>query len=396
MRRHTPTTIALLIFMLLSSVLVASPARAESIWSRPPDVPDPDAGPSRVYFPPTGHSAAGAFLNYWRQHGGLNVFGYPITEPMPGEASRSTIQYFERAIFESNSAGGVDGAVQLQLVGSLALPGLASDVRHGQQFRLHLAWANDANVSMPDPFARVTEDEANAETRYFGETGHTLSGAFRRLWEDNGGISILGYPLSEPFRDPSSGLIVQCFERAIMEQRADENGQPIVTLQRLGAAAAKRDDINMAPAPQGDIPTYDPAFWQVIVPAGAPIDQPKWIEVDLSEQILRAWEYDTRVYGTYVSTGLPATPTPAGLFHIFAKYDEQDMAGWTTATGEYYYVPNVPYVMYFAEGGYAFHAAWWHRNFGHPMSPGCVNLATPQAAWLYAWAPLGTVVFIHT
>jgi hypothetical protein len=272
---------------------------------------------------------------------------------------------------------------------------LASDFRHSQQLRLHLAWANGVDVSIPDPFARMSAGDSNAETRYFDETGHTLSGTFRRFWEDNGGVSVLGYPLSESFRDPSSGRIVQCFERAIMEQQTDAAARPIVTLRRLGAVVAKRDDINTTPMPEGDLPIYDPAIWQVVAPAGAPVDQPKWIEVDLSQQILRAWEYDTRVFGTYVSTGLPATPTPTGLFHIFAKYDEQDMAGWTTATGEYYYVPNVPYVMYFAEGGYAFHAAWWHRNFGHPMSPGCVNLATPQAAWLYAWAPLGTVVFIH-
>mgnify|MGYP001064844335 CR=1 FL=1 len=396
MRRHVQATIAILFLILLSFLLVAGPAGAESIWSRPPDVPDPDAGPSRVYFPTTGHSVAGAFLSYWRAHGGLSIFGYPLTEPMRGTSSGSTIQYFERAIFESKSSSDAEGAVQLRLVGSESLPVLANNVRHSQQLHLQLAWANGVNVSMPDPFARVPRGDASAEARYFDETGHTLSGVFRSFWEGDGETAVLGYPISEMFRDPSSGLIVQCFERAIMEQQADENGQPVVTLQRLGAAIAKHDGINTAPAPQGDIPVYDPAFWQVVAPAGAPVDQPKWIEVDLSKQTLRAWEYDTRVYGTYVSTGLPDTPTPAGLFHIFAKYDEQDMAGWTTATGEYYYVPNVPYVMYFAEGGYAFHAAWWHRNFGHPMSPGCVNLATPQAAWLYDWAPLGTVVFIHT
>ena len=46
-------------------------------------------------------------------------------------------------------------------------------------------------------------------------------------------------------------------------------------------------------------------------------------------------------------------------------------------------------------GGYALHGTYWHANFGHPMSHGCVNLPTAEAEWLFHWADVGTMVNIH-
>jgi lipoprotein-anchoring transpeptidase ErfK/SrfK len=63
-------------------------------------------------------------------------------------------------------------------------------------------------------------------------------------------------------------------------------------------------------------------------------------------------------------------------------------------TGPGYNLPNVPYVMYFY-GANAIHGTYWHNNFGHPMSHGCINLRTGDAAWLYSWASIGTPVVVH-
>jgi lipoprotein-anchoring transpeptidase ErfK/SrfK len=129
-------------------------------------------------------------------------------------------------------------------------------------------------------------------------------------------------------------------------------------------------------------------------PAGAPTDQAKWIEVDLSEQYLWAWEHDQVVFGTSVSTGTAAHPTPTGRFQIYVKLRYDDMTGGTAGTNDYYYLPDVPYVMYFYEA-YAIHGTYWHHNFGQVMSHGCVNLPTDAAGWVYNWAPYGTIVWIH-
>jgi lipoprotein-anchoring transpeptidase ErfK/SrfK len=114
----------------------------------------------------------------------------------------------------------------------------------------------------------------------------------------------------------------------------------------------------------------------------------KWIDVDLTNQRLVAYEGDTAVYWVTVSTGLPGTPTVTGQYHIYVKYLSQLM------TGPGYYLPDVPYVMYFYLG-YGIHGTYWHNNFGHPMSHGCVNTPTPDAKWLYEWAPVGTLVNVH-
>ncbi len=119
----------------------------------------------------------------------------------------------------------------------------------------------------------------------------------------------------------------------------------------------------------------------------------KWIEVDLSDQALRAWEYDRLVFSTLVSTGLPWYPTPTGTFRVYVKLRYEHMRGGTPGI-DYYDLPNVPHTMYFYLG-YAIHGAYWHNNFGHPMSHGCVNLPLDAAAWLYDWTPVGTVVWIH-
>ena len=89
-----------------------------------------------------------------------------------------------------------------------------------------------------------------------------------------------------------------------------------------------------------------------------------------------------------VSTGLPATPTVVGDFTVQRKYDAQTMVG------PGYYLPDVPWVMYFFEG-YAIHGTYWHNNFGHPMSHGCVNLPTDESLWFYNFAPLGTPVHVQ-
>lgn len=59
-----------------------------------------------------------------------------------------------------------------------------------------------------------------------------------------------------------------------------------------------------------------------------------------------------------------------------------------------YFLPAVPYVMYF-HGNYGLHGTYWHNNFGQPMSHGCVNLPTDAAQWLFNWAPIGTKVVTH-
>jgi lipoprotein-anchoring transpeptidase ErfK/SrfK len=127
------------------------------------------------------------------------------------------------------------------------------------------------------------------------------------------------------------------------------------------------------------------------IPSPAPpkqVNEARWIDVDLSEQLLTAYEGNTPVHSYLVSTGLPATPTPVGQFRIWIKLRYDDMAGVD------YYIEDVPFVMYFYEG-YGLHGVTWHANFGHPMSHRCVNQPNDEAEWLFNFADVGTLVNIH-
>jgi lipoprotein-anchoring transpeptidase ErfK/SrfK len=123
-------------------------------------------------------------------------------------------------------------------------------------------------------------------------------------------------------------------------------------------------------------------------PSGGGGGGSKWIDVDLSSQTVRAYQGDSVVRSMVVSTGIARYPTPTGRFKIYAKYPS------VTMSGPGYYLPGVPHTMFFYRG-YALHGTYWHNNFGHPMSHGCINLTRSDAAWLYSWASVGTLVVIH-
>ncbi len=150
---------------------------------------------------------------------------------------------------------------------------------------------------------------------------------------------------------------------------------PLPTETPTAAPPSATPTATALPPTATPLPTATAA--QTAIPGGAASG--KWIEVILSEQACIAWEGETAVRRMIVSTGTAQYPTVTGTFRIYAKLRSQTMSG------PGYYLPGVPHVMYFYHG-FALHGAYWHNNFGTPMSHGCVNLSLPDAAWLFDWA----------
>ena len=251
-----------------------------------------------------------------------------------------------------------------------------------------------------------TPAQAQAETAYIVQPGDTLVGIAARygvtlaqLAAANGlswnawvyvGQQIV-IPGFAPAPDPAPGggdYIVQPGDTlqaiavrygttiaALMAANGLANANFIYVGQRLALPGAGRAPLLPAPPP-APAPTPVPNY-------GA-----RWIDVNLSRQSLTAYSGQTPVFQTLVSSGLPGTPTVVGTFTIYAKY------GLAPMSGPGYYLPNVPYIMYFYRG-YGLHGTYWHSNFGQPMSHGCVNLATPDAQWLFNWADVGATVITH-
>jgi len=115
----------------------------------------------------------------------------------------------------------------------------------------------------------------------------------------------------------------------------------------------------------------------------------KRIEVDLSEQRLRYYVGATMVDSILISSGTRKYPSPVGTFSVLAKMPVK------AYVGPGYYLPNTKWNMRFSNAGYYIHGAYWHNNFGRPMSHGCINVSYWDMPRLYEFADVGTRVSIH-
>ena len=110
----------------------------------------------------------------------------------------------------------------------------------------------------------------------------------------------------------------------------------------------------------------------------------KWVHIDLARQTLVAYEGETPVYATLVSSGKEGHTTPSGLYRIQRKYLTKTMRAVDPKEG-LYHIEDIPWTMYYY-GAYAVHGAFWHDVFGEVRSHGCTNVAPADARWIYHWS----------
>jgi hypothetical protein len=187
-----------------------------------------------AFFPETGHTLAFGFKTFWERGGSLSVFGFPMTEEFDQRNADTgrmhTVQYFERQRFEYHpELAATPYEVSLGRLGAEDLAARAD---------LRGLWALN-----PIPAGA----DYPAGCRYVAATRHRLCGEFRPYWEGHGldlgddgvsfreSLALFGYPLSEEFIDPATGLITQYFERAVFEYHPDLPPGRRVLLRRLGA-----------------------------------------------------------------------------------------------------------------------------------------------------------------
>jgi L,D-transpeptidase-like protein len=205
-----------------------------------------------------------------------------------------------------------------------------------------------------------------AGSRLGDDTGWTIPIAF--VWPRVLGWQQVGTTY-KPLAGGQNRLLPMRMAIPILETYADKQNHPLA--YRIG------DEEWIAAA---DVRMFAPA-------APPPLLQPseRWIDVDVDNQILVAYEGELPVYATMVSSGAKDTPTETGIYRMWIKESEADMNG---LNGEDpYSVATVPWTQFFNdEKGLALHAAYWHDAFGTRRSHGCVNLAPRDARWLYFWS----------
>lgn len=367
----------------------------------------PDVGQTslQVFVPETQHTIRGTFLDYWRAKGAAWLFGNPISEPFASSNGYYS-QAFERGVLQYRPEYLWSEEPVLRMMPIYQI--LASPRRSGfdrSDRRMNGGGQLTGPAWIPlDSSSRRVVHALEQGGRFYETTGHTLTGSLLKWYDDHEGAFYLGAPVTEAFYD--RGMRTQFFESGRLIKTA--NG---IRLADLDRAVVRDLEIDVSGVDRGDLPEFDELLF-IEAPNPIPLGELtapgcKRIEISLSEQRLWAYHGETLITSTLVSTGLTPNETERGLFRLRLKYPLQDMQGFTDSTGEVlgtgeapdgmvpYSVEDVPHVMYFNLQAEALHGAYWHDNFGTPMSHGCVNLPLDMAAFLYGWAPLGTTVWVH-
>ncbi|MCH9680780.1 MAG: L,D-transpeptidase [Deltaproteobacteria bacterium] len=171
--------------------------------------------------------------------------------------------------------------------------------------------------------------------------------------------------LLEPDTGERRGTADKFARFAVSEVRPGDGATLVVAHDGF---AARRDQVRVADA--------------IERPAEVGRDR-KWIHIDLDQQLLVAYEGDTPVFTTLVSSGKEGFTPPRGLFRVHKKYTSVTMAGPDPDAGTYA-VEQVPWTMYYW-GSFALHGAYWHDEFGNVRSHGCTNIPPVDARWLFYW-----------
>jgi len=173
----------------------------------------PLTGANSLYFKETSHNLSSVFKAYWESHGGLALYGFPISEEFQeinqADGKTYTVQYFERNRFELHpEAKGTPYEVQLGLLGLVVTAGRK----------------DGGEVA----FQPVLASSIAADRSYFKEVSHSLGGSFRAYWQKYGGLAQFGFPITEEFAElnPADGKVytVQYFERARFEFHPEAKG----------------------------------------------------------------------------------------------------------------------------------------------------------------------------
>ncbi len=244
-----------------------------------------DGPPVQVYFAETGQYVEGEILEFWLEFGGVNVFGYPISQVIKNDDH--TIQYFQRSVLEYYPDNPDEWRIQVRRLGDLT----AGPAR----FR-----------------SSVFDPSADSAGNGFEETGHAVGESFQLYWEQHGGVRIFGFPISKEFE--ANGSQFQYFERAILEYNPEKQRRWRIVQPLLGLDAAQADEVDISPQQQdSSVAVYNESLFGQ---GGAgPDEKVVYLTFDdgpnptFTPQMLDLlYEYDA--YGTFFVLGSSTTAYP--------------------------------------------------------------------------------------
>ncbi len=225
----------------------------------------------------------------------------------------------------------------------------------------------------PDARARVIERRpAGQDLAFLADDALSVNGWLPRVGGGFVRASRIRLHTPSPFKGVSQPSLPLAFAVRDTTVLARHAAAPVVNLD------ARIVELSVGRVPRSSVRIASPRRRPGAIPAGA-----RWVDIDVREQTLVAYEGDTPVFATLVSTGRADRPTASGLFSVYEKEIRGPMHG---DQPQPYFVDQVPFIQYF-HGDMALHGTFWHDRFGQEMSHGCVNLSMADAELLFHWAP---------
>ncbi len=255
-----------------------------------------------------------------------------------------------------------------------------------QPYRTNQTWVETDGGYAWSPGLQPVRNQPNTPVRSLGTTNLEEG-----LWAE---VSVPFVPLeliNPPARAPwlvnrqASGLPPRFFYKQIVwvdQIKVDEEGKTWYRLnERFGYG-----DLFWAEAE-----AFRPLSLEEMSPISPDVET-KRIVVNISRQTISCFEGPTEVYYARVSTGalynylgerVDVWETPAGIHRIWRKSISRPLSGGSAASG--WDLPAVGWITLFVGTGVAFHATYWHNNYGEPMSRGCVNCTPEDSQWIFRW-----------
>ncbi len=375
--------------------------------------------PNCDFVPETGHGISGDILAFWNAHGAAPMLGLPTSEPFEDRESGATVQVFERTVIENH--GGED--IRLRPLGRV----LAE--RNG-------LLGTAAFVPAPPTGGETTLVVASDGLRL--RTGPTLDSPIVVVLPDNAEFIAVPNSTGEwvpGYVDGYAGWVSSEFlrESEPLPRRELENWDPTIwqgaalgetnvrdkptTSARVVDELFYGDAVTVAAWIQGEELFEGADLWAQIgqgkyvyarnigrnapvMPPPPPLDAPvvgSWIDVNLTQQLMVAYEGQSPVRTSVTTTGMAGWETPPGFYTIFWRVPNETMTSGAIGAEHFFRLEDVLFTQYFTDYGHAIHFAWWRtpETIGRPGSHGCLNLLLDDARFFWDWADIGTPVYVH-
>ncbi|MDQ3466654.1 MAG: L,D-transpeptidase family protein [Chloroflexota bacterium] len=371
------------------------------------------------FFAETGHTLAGNLALFWASYGADAIFGLPVSEPFRDAASDGvTTQVFQRAILEESEAIGVrlrplgeEEAVASAMVDPAFQPapptaGTAFLVGADDGLRLRSGPSMDAEMVALLPenaeFIAATPWEGGWVPGYADGYAGWVAADFLLEAPPLPALDLADWnPLV--WQGASLGetnIRVEPSTRARVIEELQYGDPVTVTAWVAGEEVYKGADLWAKLDDGGYVYARNIGRNAPVAPLPPPADAPtfgKWIDINLTQQLITAYDGQTPVRTVETTTGMAGWETPPGFYQILSRVGNETMTSGAIGAEHHYKLEDVLFTQYFTDRGHALHFAWWRteETIGRPGSHGCINLLLDDARFFWDWATIGTPIYIH-